>query len=167
MCERTKDGYKLSSGRLVGKDFHDFQILTPQEFQELSDESASLIDVITIKTDVSKILIGIENIKKSHNVIIDELSQHTNNCPIQKDVIDDMIDSRIINMKQGFSPTGEDGLLLDLRIRNVWWEDFKNRIISGSKLVKALIIFFTLLLVFLLGTIMINNITEFISNWKK
>lgn len=141
VCKKTKDGYRLESGRLIKYDDLDFASLSSNEFKELADEKASFIEIITIKQDINKILGGIEDIKKSYKETEKELKLHTINCPIRDDVINNMIDKKINNLESVLLPEAESDKIFDERIETVYWKDLKNKILSGSKLLKAAFIF--------------------------
>lgn len=165
MCKKTRHGYQLNSGRLVTYDTVDFSILTPDEFKELSEEKASLIEVIKIKSDISKILVGIDELKEIHHRTKLEINAHSQNCPIRKDVVNSMIDAKIglhENEHTDESETEAYKEKLKESVRKIYWEDLKGKVISGSALFKAVMVFVVALLSLGIISGFISNVEDFI-----
>jgi hypothetical protein len=167
MCRKTKDGYRLNSGRIIKYDDLDFSLLTPEEFRELSEEKASFIELITIKQDVSKILDGISDIKKSYADIKKKYDECGSDCPVDEEYIGNIVDKKIINFKHGVGLDGESPDVLNKKIEDIYWENLKHKIVSGSNLLKAAFIFFTALIFIGMITGLIDSIETIVKMVNK
>lgn len=82
MIERTKEGHKLTSGKVlpIGKPI-DYRTLSDAEFSELKKAKAFLIDFIEIKAEMAS------NTSKIIKAIDEKSEKHDSVCPVQPEEI--------------------------------------------------------------------------------
>lgn len=135
MCKRVEDGYELKSGKFIPYYNADLSTLTPNEFKDLSESSASLLDIIAIRQTQHDLGNKLQNIAST----IDELKlifgDHSN-CPLNKKALKNEIE---LNLKQVF--VSENFKNEVTKINKSW---MKNTIMSTGNLAKAFIAIFTM-----------------------
>lgn len=104
MCIPTKDGYIMKDGTDIS--FHTVNIgeIAPKHIQELSEASASLLDVLAIRNSHHNLREDLNNIK---NEILTALEKHTISCGING--IPQLIDKKIREYPETVAAEREKG----------------------------------------------------------
>lgn len=161
MCMKTKDGYKLSTGRLIKYDDFDLSLLTPKEFVEITEQKASLLEMFSIKKDVSKILTGVDELKTIQAKTNASILEHHTVCPINKQAIEQIVNHKLNIFRRDVKTTKtEDGSELKHLVEIYSWENLKEKLLTGGKIAKAIIAIATLLLAVGIIAIFVNNIDK-------
>jgi len=95
MCDATKDGYTLKSGKFIPYNI-DITSLNIKDVNALNDEPASKWEVFVIQSEIKNIFNKIED---NHGILIEILENnqdvHLEVCPLNKSGISDLIDKRV------------------------------------------------------------------------
>ena len=101
MCERTLEGYKLSSGKVIPYHDADFTKLTAEEFADLASEKVSLLEMISIRDTQHKLESQLNTVSSNVSTVLRKIDNHKDFCPINKEAVEVQVDKFLGDKLEG------------------------------------------------------------------